>query len=79
MGRRRVELRPIQDKNKRQITFSKRRQGLMKKAQELSVLCDVDVALAVFTSGCRAYNFSGGNRYALALSFSLFNIQILNV
>ncbi|XP_039156193.1 MADS-box transcription factor 23-like [Eucalyptus grandis] len=48
MGRRKVEIRRIADKSSRQVTFSKRRGGLMKKARELAVLCDVDVALVVF-------------------------------
>ena len=50
MGRGRVELKRIENKINRQVTFSKRRNGLLKKAYELSVLCDAEVALIIFSS-----------------------------
>ncbi|KAJ4834784.1 hypothetical protein Tsubulata_002202 [Turnera subulata] len=40
MGRKKVELKRIEKKSYRDVTFSKRRNGLFKKAQDLSVLCD---------------------------------------
>ncbi|KAL8141881.1 hypothetical protein V2J09_014913 [Rumex salicifolius] len=49
MGRGKVELKRIENKINRQVTFSKRRTGLLKKANEISVLCDADVALIVFS------------------------------
>uniref|UniRef100_K9LWA5 AGL6-like protein 2 n=1 Tax=Iris fulva TaxID=92176 RepID=K9LWA5_9ASPA len=50
MGRGRVELKKIENKINRQVTFTKRRNGLFKKATELSVLCDAEVALVIFSS-----------------------------
>ncbi|KAL8111381.1 protein AGAMOUS-LIKE 6 isoform X2 [Apium graveolens] len=58
MGRGRVELKRIENKINRQVTFSKRRGGLMKKAYELSVLCDAEVAVIVFSSRGKLYEFS---------------------
>uniref|UniRef100_K9LYZ0 SQUA-like protein 2 n=1 Tax=Iris fulva TaxID=92176 RepID=K9LYZ0_9ASPA len=54
MGRGRVQLKRIENTINRQVTFSKRRAGLLKKANEISVLCDVDVALIIFSTkgGC---------------------------
>ncbi|KAL0357748.1 UNVERIFIED_CONTAM: Agamous-like MADS-box protein [Sesamum calycinum] len=49
MGRGRVELKRIENKINRQVTFAKRRNGLLKKAYELSVLCDAEVALIIFS------------------------------
>uniref|UniRef100_A0A0E0E0X5 MADS-box domain-containing protein n=1 Tax=Oryza meridionalis TaxID=40149 RepID=A0A0E0E0X5_9ORYZ len=61
-GRRRkrgkVELRRIEDRTSRQVRFSKRRSGLFKKAYELSVLCDAQVALLVFSPAGRLYEFA---------------------
>ncbi|XP_024017626.1 MADS-box protein FLOWERING LOCUS C-like isoform X1 [Morus notabilis] len=67
MGRKKVELKRIEDKSSRQVTFSKRRNGLIKKARELSVLCDVDVALLVFSSRGKLYHFSRRNDLASVL------------
>ncbi|CAI0547061.1 unnamed protein product [Linum tenue] len=50
MGRGKVVLKRIENRVNRQVTFSKRRNGLLKKATELSVLCDAEVALIVFSS-----------------------------
>ncbi|KAL7601642.1 hypothetical protein Lser_V15G21679 [Lactuca serriola] len=50
MGRGRVTLKRIENKINRQVTFSKRRSGLLKKAHEISVLCEADVALIVFST-----------------------------
>ncbi|XP_016482057.1 agamous-like MADS-box protein AGL27 [Nicotiana tabacum] len=61
MGRKKVEIKPIKDKNSRQVTFSKRRKGLLKKAKHLSILCDVDVAVVVFSNRRRLYDFSSTN------------------
>ncbi|XVE54667.1 hypothetical protein DITRI_Ditri03aG0100600 [Diplodiscus trichospermus] len=57
MGRGRVELKRIENKINRQVTFAKRRNGLLKKAYELSVLCDAEVALIVFSNRGRLYEF----------------------
>ncbi|XP_010936438.1 agamous-like MADS-box protein MADS2 [Elaeis guineensis] len=57
MGRGRVELKRIENKINRQVTFSKRRNGLVKKANELSVLCDAEVALIIFSNRGRITEF----------------------
>nr|QHU78613.1 MADS-box transcription factor AGL28 [Polypogon fugax] len=56
-----VELRRIEDRTSRQVRFSKRRSGLFKKAFELSVLCDAEVALVVFSPAGRLYEFVSSN------------------
>ncbi|KFK37664.1 hypothetical protein AALP_AA3G012500 [Arabis alpina] len=57
MGRGRVELKRIENKINRQVTFAKRRNGLLKKAYELSVLCDAEVSLIVFSNRGKLYEF----------------------
>ncbi|CAO2202682.1 unnamed protein product [Urochloa humidicola] len=57
----RVELRRIEDRTSRQVRFSKRRSGLFKKARELSVLCDAQVALIVFSPAGRLYEFASAD------------------
>ncbi|KAF7804067.1 agamous-like MADS-box protein AGL18 [Senna tora] len=58
MGRGKIEIKKIENVNSRQVTFSKRRNGLLKKAKELSVLCDAEVAVIVFSSTGKLYQFS---------------------
>ncbi|CAL0321551.1 unnamed protein product [Lupinus luteus] len=58
MGRGKIEIKKIENLNSRQVTFSKRRNGLMKKARELSVLCDAEVAVIIFSSTGKLYEFS---------------------
>jgi MADS-box transcription factor len=58
LGRGKVEIKRIENTTNRQVTFCKRRSGLLKKAYELSVLCDAEVALIVFSSRGRLYEYS---------------------
>ncbi|KAH1139853.1 hypothetical protein GLYMA_10G240900v4 [Glycine max] len=58
MGRGKVVLERIQNKINRQVTFSKRRNGLLKKAFELSVLCDAEIALVIFSSRGKLFQYS---------------------
>uniref|UniRef100_A0A5B6YNU5 Putative APETALA1/FRUITFUL like protein n=1 Tax=Davidia involucrata TaxID=16924 RepID=A0A5B6YNU5_DAVIN len=58
MGRGRVQLKRIENKISRQVTFSKRRTGLLKKAHEISVLCDAEVALIVFSTKGKLFEYS---------------------
>lgn len=62
MGRGRVELKRIENKINRQVTFAKRRNGLLKKAYELSVLCDAEVALIIFSNRGKLYEFCSSSR-----------------
>ncbi|KAF7035703.1 hypothetical protein CFC21_046522 [Triticum aestivum] len=61
MGRGRIEIKRIENTTNRQVTFCKRRNGLLKKAYELSVLCDAEVALIVFSSRGRLYEYSNNS------------------
>ncbi|XP_021905234.1 truncated transcription factor CAULIFLOWER A-like [Carica papaya] len=62
MGRGRVQLKRIENKISRQVTFSKRRTSLLKKAHEISVLCEADVALIVFSTKGKLYEYSTDSR-----------------
>nr|ABL96240.1 flowering locus C [Brassica rapa var. parachinensis] len=61
MGRKKLEIKRIENKSSRQVTFSKRRSGLIEKARQLSVLCDASVALLVVSSSGKLYSFSAGD------------------
>ncbi|KAG6679750.1 hypothetical protein I3842_13G008100 [Carya illinoinensis] len=58
MGRGKIEIKRIENANSRQVTFSKRRAGLLKKAQELAVLCDAEVAVIIFSNTGKLFDFS---------------------
>nr|AJW29026.1 AGL11 MADS-box protein [Pyrus pyrifolia] len=61
MGRGKIEIKRIENTTNRQVTFCKRRNGLLKKAYELSILCDAEIALIVFSSRGRLYEYSNNN------------------
>ncbi|KAI0493896.1 hypothetical protein KFK09_024023 [Dendrobium nobile] len=50
MGRGKIEIKKIENPTNRQVTYSKRRAGIMKKASELTVLCDAQLSLVMFSS-----------------------------
>ncbi|XP_021275373.1 MADS-box transcription factor 5 [Herrania umbratica] len=62
MGRVKVQLKKIEHKTYRHITFAKRKAGLIKKAYELSTLCDVEVALIIFSPAGKLFLFDGKKR-----------------
>ncbi|KAM7524929.1 hypothetical protein LguiA_014831 [Lonicera macranthoides] len=61
MSRGKIEIKRIENTTNRQVTFCKRRNGLLKKAYELSVLCDAEVALIVFSSRGRLYEYANNS------------------
>ncbi|KAL9387139.1 hypothetical protein Peur_020263 [Populus x canadensis] len=61
MVRGKTQMKRIENATSRQVTFSKRRNGLLKKAFELSVLCDAEVALIVFSTRGKHYEFSSSS------------------
>ncbi|XP_022881147.1 MADS-box protein SOC1-like isoform X5 [Olea europaea var. sylvestris] len=61
MVRGKTQMKRIENATSRQVTFSKRRSGLFKKAFELSVLCDAEVALIIFSPGGKLYEFSSSS------------------
>ncbi|KAK3039220.1 hypothetical protein RJ639_027924 [Escallonia herrerae] len=64
MVRGKIQMKPIENATSRQVTFSKRRNGLLKKAYELSVLCDAEVALIIFSQKGRLFDFAS-SKYVL--------------
>ncbi|XP_057991304.1 MADS-box transcription factor 23 isoform X3 [Hevea brasiliensis] len=58
MGRGKIAIRRIDNSTSRQVTFSKRRNGLLKKAKELAILCDAEVGVVIFSSTGKLYDFS---------------------
>ncbi|XP_022739629.1 MADS-box transcription factor 14-like isoform X2 [Durio zibethinus] len=75
MGRGKVQLKRIEDKSSRHVTFSKRKSGLIKKAGELAVLCDVELALVIFSSRGKLYQFSSGQSLRKILERYLVHVE----
>ncbi|CAN1794495.1 MADS-box transcription factor 57 [Linum perenne] len=71
-------MKRIEVKSNRQVTFSKRRKGLIKKAKEISILCDAQVGLIVFSSCGRLYHFSSHNSRFLSPVFPFVNSLLLH-
>ncbi|KAL6565531.1 hypothetical protein OROHE_004586 [Orobanche hederae] len=61
MGRGKIEIKKIENANNRQVTFSKRRMGLFKKAKELAILCDADIAVIIFSNTGKLFEFSSSS------------------
>ncbi|KAI4343294.1 hypothetical protein MLD38_027820 [Melastoma candidum] len=61
MVRGKTQMRRIENATSRQVTFSKRRNGLLKKAFELSVLCDAEVSLIIFSPRGKLYEFASSS------------------
>ncbi|XP_068342581.1 MADS-box protein SOC1-like isoform X2 [Pyrus communis] len=61
MVRGKTQMRRIENTTSRQVTFSKRRSGLLKKAFELSVLCDAEVSLIIFSPRGKLYEFASSS------------------
>ncbi|MBA0566027.1 hypothetical protein Golob_010878, partial [Gossypium lobatum] len=53
-----IVIRRIDNSTSRQVTFSKRRNGLLKKAKELAILCDAEVGVMIFSSTGKLYDFA---------------------
>ncbi|KAL9328563.1 hypothetical protein ACSQ67_003566 [Phaseolus vulgaris] len=73
MAREKIQIRKIDNATARQVTFSKRRRGLFKKAEELSVLCDADVALIIFSSTGKLFEYSNSRSFFSIASLSFFS------
>ncbi|KAL7093918.1 hypothetical protein ACP275_11G069000 [Erythranthe tilingii] len=67
MGRKKLEIKRIEDNSARMVCFSKRRSGLIKKAKELSVLCDVDLAAIIFSNRGKLFQYSSTDSIAPVL------------
>lgn len=60
-GRKKIEIKKITNKSSQQVTFSKRRSGLFKKASELCVLCGAQIAIIVFSPVHKIFCFGHPN------------------
>ncbi|AES67398.1 putative transcription factor MADS-type1 family [Medicago truncatula] len=60
-GRQKIEMKKMSNESHLQVTFSKRRSGLFKKASELCTLCGADAALVVFSTSGKVFSFGHPN------------------
>lgn len=71
MGRGKIEIKKIENPTNRQVTYSKRRNGIFKKAQELTVLCDAKVSLIMFSNTNKLHEYiSPSTTYVYNICFS---------
>uniref|UniRef100_A0A3P9KJ29 Myocyte enhancer factor 2cb n=1 Tax=Oryzias latipes TaxID=8090 RepID=A0A3P9KJ29_ORYLA len=73
MGRKKIQITRIMDERNRQVTFTKRKFGLMKKAYELSVLCDCEIALIIFNSTNKLFQYASTDMDKVLLKYTEYN------
>jgi len=89
MTRKKIQIKKIDNTAARQVTFSKRRRGLFKKAYELSTLCDAEIALMVFSATGKLFEYSNSRFFSFSFSYyfsffimssviSLINLGFIN-
>lgn len=70
MGRKKIKIERIQDDRNRQVTFVKRKNGIFKKAMELSKLCDCEIALIIFDGNDKLYQYSSTSVDQILLKYT---------
>ncbi|XP_077320310.1 myocyte-specific enhancer factor 2D isoform X5 [Lithobates pipiens] len=73
MGRKKIQIQRITDERNRQVTFTKRKFGLMKKAYELSVLCDCEIALIIFNHTNKLFQYASTDMDKVLLKYTEYN------
>ncbi|XP_075344999.1 myocyte-specific enhancer factor 2C-like isoform X3 [Mycteria americana] len=73
MGRKKIQITRIMDERNRQVTFMKRKFGLMKKAYELSVLCDCEISLIIFNSTNKLFQYASTDMDKVLLKYTEYN------
>lgn len=73
MGRKKIQISRINDERNRQVTFTKRKFGLMKKAYELSILCDCEIALIIFNSSNKLFQYASTDMDKILLKYTEYN------
>ncbi|XP_077442195.1 myocyte-specific enhancer factor 2C-like isoform X2 [Vanacampus margaritifer] len=73
MGRKKIQIARIVDERNRHVTFTKRKFGLMKKAYELSVLCDCEIALIIFNSTNKLFQYASTDMDKVLLKYTEYN------
>ncbi|KAJ9146521.1 hypothetical protein P3X46_028776 [Hevea brasiliensis] len=71
MAREKIKIKKIDNITARQVTFSKRRRGLFKKAEELSVLCDAEVALIIFSATGKLFEYCSSSMKDIIARYNL--------
>ncbi|KAJ2905865.1 Myocyte-specific enhancer factor 2C, partial [Coemansia aciculifera] len=82
MGRKKIKIQTIKDERNRQVTFLKRKAGLLKKAYELSVLCDCEIAVVIFSSQNKLVQYASTNMDKVLMRYTDFgepNESLTNV
>jgi len=73
MGRKKINIQRINDERNRQVTFTKRKFGLMKKAYELSVLCECEIALIIFNSNNKLHQYASTDMDKILLKYTEYS------
>ncbi|CAN1323261.1 Floral homeotic protein DEFICIENS [Linum perenne] len=84
MARGKIQIKRIENSTNRQVTYSKRRNGLFKKANELTVLCDAKVSIIMFSSTGKLHEFispsvSSRKLSSLRVSSSFSSLHLLHL
>lgn len=69
MGRVKLKIQRLDSSANRLTTYSKRKNGLVKKAEEISVLCDIDIAVLMFSPTGKPVFWKADNRYSIPSTF----------
>ncbi|XP_004290915.1 PREDICTED: floral homeotic protein PMADS 2-like [Fragaria vesca subsp. vesca] len=76
MGRGKIEIKRIENSSNRQVTYSKRRNGIIKKAKEITVLCDAKVSLIIINpSSGKMSEYCSGSQETLLEILSRYHSQ----
>lgn len=79
MAREKIKIKKIDNVTARQVTFSKRRRGLFKKAGELSVLCDAEVAVVIFSATGKLFEYSSSSMKDTLERYTLHHNNLENM
>lgn len=76
MARGKIQIKRIENTTNRQVTYSKRRNGLFKKANELTVLCDAKVSIIMFSSTGKLHEYISPSASYVSFSNPSFSIYL---